>query len=106
MDHLCKVLKKWENDWSMFEDKPKPAEKGDKAAANLAKGGAKKEDFNRIKKEDLPPVEKKIVERLKQEVNNDPIGNPSLNEALNYTHQMAATDKHGNKAKMACLPAA
>ena len=49
---------------------------------------------------------KLIGERLKQEVNNDPIGNPSLNEALNYTHQMAATDKHGNKAKMACLPAA
>ena len=61
MDHLCKVLKKWEEDWSMFEDKPKPAEKGDKAAANLAKGG-------RIKKEDSPPVEKKTVEKLKQEV--------------------------------------
>ena len=55
MDHLCKVLKKWEDDWSMFEDKPKPPEKGDKAAANLAKGGAKKED--------LPPVEKKTVEK-------------------------------------------
>ena len=61
MDHLCKVLKKWEDDWSMFEAKPKPAEKGDKAAANLAKGG-------RIKKEDSPPVEQKTVEKLKQEV--------------------------------------
>ena len=35
-----------------------------------------------------------------------PIGILALNEALNYTHQMAATDKHGNMAKMACLPAA
>ena len=60
IDHLCKVLKEWENAWSMFEDKPKPAEKGDKVAANLAKGGAKKEG--------LPPIDKKAVEKLKQEV--------------------------------------
>ena len=30
----------------------------------------------------------------------------ALNEALNYMRQMATTDKHSNKAKMACLPAA
>ena len=50
IDNVCEALKKWETDWGMFEDKPKPAEKGDKAAANLAKGG--------VRKEDLPPVEK------------------------------------------------
>ena len=32
-----------------------------------------------------------------------PIGILALNEALNYTRQMAAADKHSNKAKMACL---
>ena len=43
----------------MFEDKPKPSDKADKAAANLAiKGG---------KVKDSPPVEKKVVEKLKQE---------------------------------------
>ena len=53
--------KKFEDDWSMFEEKPKPSDKGDKAAANLAMKGGK------VKKEDSPPVEKKTVEKLKQE---------------------------------------
>ena len=35
-----------------------------------------------------------------------PIEILALNEALNYTRQMAAADKHSNKAKMACLLAA
>ena len=38
MDQLCKGLKKFEDDWSICDEKPKPADKGDKAAANRQKG--------------------------------------------------------------------
>ena len=47
---LMEIVFKMKNDGSVVEDKPKPAGKGDKTAADLAKGG-------RIKKEDSPPVE-------------------------------------------------
>ena len=43
----------------MFEDKPKPADKGDKAAANLAKGAPKKSD-----RSNCPPIDKKKLEAL------------------------------------------
>ena len=61
LDSICEALKEWESSWDMF--KAKPAVKGDKeAAANLAKGGPKRDFSN------FPPIDKKRVEQLKQTV--------------------------------------
>ena len=65
IDTVCEELKNWETNWEMFEERSKPADRGDKAAANVAEGGAKKV-FKRKDLASLPPVEKKELEALKQ----------------------------------------
>ena len=61
IDEFAKGLKKFEEDWAMFEEKPKPSAPADKAQANVAMKGGKP------KKADLPPMDKKVVDKLKQE---------------------------------------
>ena len=61
IDTFAKGLKKFEEDWGMFADKPKPSAPADKAQANLAIKGGKPN------KKPLPPLNPKVMDKLKQE---------------------------------------
>ena len=59
---FSKGLKKFEEEWTMFEEKPKPAVPAGDAQANfeLKKGAPKKSS-------EMPPMDKKEVDKLKKE---------------------------------------
>ena len=61
INEFSKGLKKFEEDWEMFDDKPKPTLPADNAQANVAVKGDKPQ------RGEVPPVDKKVVDKLKQE---------------------------------------
>ena len=54
----------------MFEDKPKPAEKEDKASSNMAKGGARDGKY--------PPADKKAIDKVKTRSSKSKFHNSNL----------------------------
>ena len=53
INEFSKGLKKFEEDWAMFDEKTKPSAPADKAQANVAVKGDKPQRL------DLPPMDKK-----------------------------------------------